>query len=64
MPALGLPNPKMPHPTLALLSTPVVELGQSPQEGEELCRRVAWGREFPQSDPRVHPVQRGGWRAL
>lgn len=45
MPALGLSTHKMLHPTLALLSTSMVELGQSPQESKKLCRRMAWGRE-------------------
>lgn len=44
MPTLGLATPKMLHPTLALLSTSMAELGQSPQESK-LFRRMAWGRE-------------------
>lgn len=47
MPTLGLSNPNMLHPTLALLSISMVELGQGAQEGRELCRRMAWGREPP-----------------
>lgn len=55
MPTLGLSSPKMLHPPLSLLSTSMVELGHSPQEGKELYRRMAWGRESPQSDSMVHP---------
>lgn len=62
VPTLGLSYPKTLHPTLALLSTSMVELGQSPQEGKELYRRMAWGREFPQSDTMVHP--RAVWRVV